>query len=248
LLAGNIVQVRPERKALSAAVSPTCCSGREQRSKTAHVGGAISFSKSRMRRDRGKKSVLRFELRGLRRALSATDHRTRSQQAARLIARLPQFSAGRRVAVYLPFDRETDTAALIAAGRRRMVRLYVPVVADRRHRLLRFYPLGGRTRRGVFGIEVPRRTALPVASRWFDLIVVPCVGIDSAGRRLGMGGGFYDRSMEFRRRRASWRGPLLVGMVFDCQCVDSVHADPWDLRLDAAATESGLNRCSQGST
>src|SRR3981189_3375171 len=43
LLAGNIVQVRLERKALSAAVSPTCCSGREQRSKTAYTGGAISF-------------------------------------------------------------------------------------------------------------------------------------------------------------------------------------------------------------
>jgi hypothetical protein len=54
MLAGNIVQVRPERKALSAAVGPTCCSGREQRSKTASAGGAIPFF---------MKTTLRKELR-----------------------------------------------------------------------------------------------------------------------------------------------------------------------------------------
>jgi 5-formyltetrahydrofolate cyclo-ligase len=201
-----------------------------------------------MSRDRGKKNALRFELRTRRRALSAADHRARSKQVSKLIARLPQFAAGRRVAVYLPFDRETDTAALIAAARRRMVRLYAPVVADRRHRILRFHALGTRTRRGAFGIPVPHRPVRPLPSRWFNLIVVPLVGVDVTGRRLGMGGGFYDRSLEFRRRRESWRGPLLVGMAFDCQRVDSVHADPWDLRLDAAATESGLTHYPQAPT
>jgi 5-formyltetrahydrofolate cyclo-ligase len=201
-----------------------------------------------MSRDRGKKNALRLELRTRRRALSAADHRARSKQVSKLIARLPQFAAGRRVAVYLPFDRETDTAALIAAARRRMVRLYAPVVADRRHRTLRFHALGTRTRRGAFGIPVPHRPARPLPSRWFNLIVVPLVGVDVTGRRLGMGGGYYDRSLEFRRRRETWRGPLLVGMAFDCQRVDSVHADPWDLRLDAAATESGLTHYPQGPT
>src|SRR6267378_1458496 len=76
LLAGNIVQVRLERKALSAAVSPTCCSG-------------------------------------------PAEHALRSDLAASAVTRLPAFKAGARVAVYLPFDRETDTAALLAAARRR---------------------------------------------------------------------------------------------------------------------------------
>ena len=71
-------------------------------------------------------------------------------------------------------------------------------------------------------------------------IVVPLVGVDPAGRRLGMGGGFYDRALEFRRRRRYWRGPHLVGFAFDCQRTDSSFAEPWDLRLDSLATESGL--------
>src|SRR5580698_9576664 len=69
MLAGNIVQVRPERKALSAAVGPTCCSGREQRSKTASAGSAIPLM---------MKASLRKQLRGERSALSEPDHRHRS--------------------------------------------------------------------------------------------------------------------------------------------------------------------------
>jgi len=188
----------------------------------------------------GQKASLRKDLRAKRRSLSAAEHRRRSRQAAKAVARLPMFKNGARVAVYLPFDRETDTAALIAAARRRGVRLFVPVISDRRHGRMRFYPLGQRTRRGVFGIAVPERMTQPLAALWFDAIVVPFVGIDTAGRRLGMGGGFYDRALAFRRRRRYWIGPRLVGLGFDCQRAAAGFADVWDLRLDALATESGL--------
>src|SRR6202000_1084974 len=108
MLAGNIVQVRPERKALSAAVGPTCCSGREQRSKTASAGSAIPFF---------MKATLRKQLRAARRALTEPDHWRRSLAAARTIMRLRFFRAGCRIALYLPFDGESDTAALMAAAR-----------------------------------------------------------------------------------------------------------------------------------
>ena len=230
MLAGSIVQVRLERKALSAAVSPTCCSGREQRSKPAHVGSAISM-----------KSTLRKLLRTKRRSLGTAENRKRSQLAAQAIMRLPGFVAGARIALYLPFDGETDTAFLIQAAQRRGVCLYVPVVSDRRHRRLRFYPLTRTTRRGTFGIFVPKRLAQPRSPRWLDLIIVPCVGIGAQGHRLGMGGGFYDRAFAFRRLRRCWHAPRLAGLVFDCQRVDSVFAESGDLRLDFLATESGLH-------
>src|SRR5580692_10677799 len=121
MLAGNIVQVRPERKALSAAVGPTCCSGREQRSKPAYAGSAIPPS---------MKDSLRKKLRAQRRSLSDSDHRQRSKAAAKAIMRLRMFSAGKRVALYLPFDRETDTAPLIRAAQQRGVRIFVPVISD----------------------------------------------------------------------------------------------------------------------
>jgi len=192
------------------------------------------------------KSTLRKQLRLARRAMDAADHARRSAMAAAAVTRMAAFKSGARVAVYLSSHRETDTAALIAAARRRAVRLYVPVVSDLRHRRLTFYPLTGPTRTGRFGIAVPRRQSRPLEPRWFDLIVVPLVGVDAQGRRLGMGGGFYDRALRFRRVRRSWNGPQLVGFGFDCQRVASVHADPWDVRLDFLATESGIHHFPKG--
>ncbi|MGA2190309.1 MAG: 5-formyltetrahydrofolate cyclo-ligase [Steroidobacteraceae bacterium] len=192
------------------------------------------------------KLQLRKELRAKRRSLTPAEHAQRSNLAASAITRMPAFKAGARVAVYLPFDHETNTAALLVAARRRGVRIFVPVVTDLRHRRISFLPLTGKTRRGVFGIAVPHRRGRPTPPRWLDLIVVPLVGIDGAGRRLGMGGGFYDRALAFRRERRRWAGPHLVGLSFDCQRVDTVFADPWDVRLDTVATESGLEYFSHG--
>jgi 5-formyltetrahydrofolate cyclo-ligase len=186
------------------------------------------------------KAALRRILRHARRALTPDDHERHSAQAARAIARLPAFRAGRPVAIYLPFDGEIATKALVSAAKRRGVRLYVPVVTDHRRRRIAFHALTGGMRTGRYGIPVPRRGAHVLGARWFALIVVPLVGIDPAGRRLGMGGGYYDRAFAFRGHRRHWRGPLLVGYAFDCQRVDSIFADPWDLAVDALATESGV--------
>lgn len=192
------------------------------------------------------KKTLRKHIRVQRRSLSAADHAIRSARAAKAVTRLPMFRAGKRIALYLPFDRETDTAALIGAARHRGVRIFVPVIVDRRHSRIRFYPLDGKTRRGVFGIAVPVSLARPLSPRWLDLVVIPLVGVDAGGRRLGMGGGFYDRALEFRRRRRRWPGPHLVGLAFDCQRTDSSFAEPWDLSLDSLATESGLQHYLKG--
>jgi 5-formyltetrahydrofolate cyclo-ligase len=192
------------------------------------------------------KSTLRQRLRIERRAIAPAEHARRSAMAAAAVKRMSSFKSGARVAIYLACHRETDTAALVLAARRRGVRLYVPVVSDLRHRRLRFHPLAGPLRSGAFGIAVPRRRGRPVECRWFDMIVLPLVGVDAHGRRLGMGGGFYDRALRFRRARRCWNGPRLVGFAFDCQRVASVHADPWDVQLDFLATESGIHRFAKG--
>jgi 5-formyltetrahydrofolate cyclo-ligase len=214
MLAGNIVQVRLERKALSAAVGPTCCSGREQRSKTASAGSAIPFS---------MKATLRKQLRAERRALSEPDHWHRSLAAARTIMRLRFFRAGKRVALYLPFDGESDTAALMAAARRRGVQVFVPVISHRRHARLRFYPLTGATVPGEYGISVPRLRLTPISPQWLDLIVIPLVGVDGEGGRLGMGVGIMIEPLRSVGQRTQVK-----------------FADAWDLRLDSLATESGV--------
>jgi 5-formyltetrahydrofolate cyclo-ligase len=190
------------------------------------------------------KATLRKQLRVERLALSEQDHWHRSLAAARAIMRLRFFRAGKRVALYLPFDGESDTAALIAAAQRRGVQVFVPVISHRRHARLRFYPLTGVTAPGEFGISVPRLRLTPILPQWLDLIVIPLVGVDAKGRRLGMGGGYYDRALAFRRRRRCWKGPHLVGLAFDCQRTKAKFADARDLRLDSLATESGVEHFS----
>ncbi len=188
------------------------------------------------------KATLRKTLRRARRDLSAAEHRHRSARAALALASLPMFAAGKRIALYLPHDHEMDTSALLRAARLRGIKVYVPVVVDARRRVMRFYPLVGELRRGAYGISIPRRLGHPIAPRWLDLIVVPVVAVDALGRRLGMGGGFYDRALSFRRYMRNGMGPHLVGLAFDLQRTRECFAEHWDLRLDYVATESGLQR------
>jgi 5-formyltetrahydrofolate cyclo-ligase len=191
------------------------------------------------------KSMLRKRLRAARFRMSPSEHQCRSRLAARNVAALPGFACGKRVALYLPFDRETDTAVLLREARRRGVRVFVPVVLDRRRGRMQFRPLSGKLKRGHFGIQIPHRTLEAVSARWLDLIVLPLVGADAQGHRLGMGAGFYDRVLAFRRLRTHPWGPRLVGLAFDAQRTREQFAEAWDIRLDALATESGLHHFSK---
>src|SRR5690625_1026762 len=67
------------------------------------------------------------------------------------------------------------------------------------------------------------------------LVVLPLVGFDAAGNRLGMGAGWYDRSFAFRRQRAA--PPWLVGAAFASQQVAALPREDWDVPLDAICTE-----------
>lgn len=79
--------------------------------------------------------------------------------------------------------------------------------------------------------------AVPLAA--LDLVLMPLVGFDAAGRRLGMGGGFYDRTLAGRGR---FRRPALVGLAHECQRVAQLPAQPWDVPLDAVITGRALWR------
>jgi 5-formyltetrahydrofolate cyclo-ligase len=68
-----------------------------------------------------------------------------------------------------------------------------------------------------------------------SLVVLPLVGFDANGQRLGMGGGWYDRSFAFRNEHPA--PPWLVGAAFATQQVDAIAAEAWDVALDAICTE-----------
>ena len=86
---------------------------------------------------------------------------------------------------------------------------------------------------GIAEPDLPASQLLP-ATR-LDIIVVPLVAFDGHGNRLGMGGGFYDRSLA----DSSGHSPLLIGYAHDLQQVNQLPARPWDKKLHAVVTESG---------
>jgi 5-formyltetrahydrofolate cyclo-ligase len=89
---------------------------------------------------------------------------------------------------------------------------------------------------GALGILEPEPGS-PVAVP--DIVLVPLIAIDACGRRLGQGGGHYDRTLAQLR---ATRRVVAVGVAWDMQRVEALPADPWDAPLDALATPSGWHR------
>ena len=95
-----------------------------------------------------------------------------------------------------------------------------------------------RNRYGIPEPDRPIRQRIRAAS--LDLIVAPLVAFDIYGNRLGMGGGFYDRTLAFLKRRGSWRKPVVVGVAYEFQKVQRLTAQPWDVPMHAIATDRAL--------
>jgi 5-formyltetrahydrofolate cyclo-ligase len=178
-----------------------------------------------------RKAAVRLPVRTLRQLLPLSQRKRAAAQAARhLASRL----RGCRVAVYLSLGEEIDTAPLIRRLRQLGCALYVPKVGARGQ--LRFTRLTGALRRNRYGIREPAVLRRP--SR-LDAIVLPLVAFDGAGRRLGMGGGYYDRLLG---RARPYRRPWRVGFAFAAQEVAAVPVEAHDVRLHAVATERGVRR------
>lgn len=187
---------------------------------------------------------LRQELRSLRRALSAREQARAANRLCRIVSAWRPFRHARRVAVYLPNDGELDPTALIRQCWNQRKRVYLPVLRPFGPQLLWFveYHPGQRLQDNRFGIPEPWPRARPAAPRQLDLVLTPLVGFDARGNRLGMGGGFYDRSFAFLNRHPRWRRPLLVGVAHAFQQVPALPAQAWDVPLAAVATDRALLR------
>ncbi len=183
---------------------------------------------------------LRRHLRFARRALTPTQQRKASQDLLRQLIHNQLFVRSRHVAFYLANDGEIDPAPLMAAARRLGKQCYLPIVggwpADRMH--FQRITHDQRWTRNRFGITEPLVNRQRQAPVWrLDLILLPLVGFDSKGNRLGMGGGFYDRTLAYRRRRTQWKGPVLLGLAHHCQKVTEIPTARWDIPLDGIVTD-----------
>ena len=118
--------------------------------------------------------------------------------------------------------------------------LYLPVVNRRPNSPLAFLPWRASLAPNRYGIMEPRWGRKLQGSQ-LDVVLVPVVGFDGRGLRLGQGGGHYDRTFAFLSRKKHSK-PLLIGLAFECQQLVRVPYDRHDVRLDAVLTEKRLYR------
>jgi 5-formyltetrahydrofolate cyclo-ligase len=183
---------------------------------------------------------LRDELRARRRALPPRARLQAADAVAAQLQLLPELSPATRVAGYWAVDGELSLHALmpaIAPGA-----YCLPCVQPDRSLLFAPWRLGEPLQANRFGIPEPD-TDLRLAPEQLDVVLVPLVGFDRRGNRLGSGAGFYDRSFAFLRGMPRPARPLLVGIGYAAQEIPRWHAADWDVPLDRIATEHELIDC-----
>ncbi|MDR2011457.1 MAG: 5-formyltetrahydrofolate cyclo-ligase [Rhodanobacter sp.] len=188
------------------------------------------------------RDLLRKVLRERRAALSAPQRAAAAQALVAQLECIPECLTDRRIAGYWAVRGELPLAALLSGLRARDQFWHLPVV-DAARKMLRFaaWRLGMPITTNRFGIPEPQvDAAQQLAPDQIDVVLLPLLGFDRRGNRLGSGGGYYDRTFAFLRDRDDVAKPLLVGVGYALQEIEALDAQPWDVRLDYIATEREL--------
>ena len=183
---------------------------------------------------------LRRQLRKARRELSPCEQRQAARGLYRQLAQHPLFRRARHIALYLPTDGEIDPRLLLKEAQRRGKITYLPVLSAWPNTKMVFQRIapGEKLMPNRFRILEPRINSARQRKVWtLDLVLLPLVGFDATGGRLGMGGGFYDRSLAYLARRQNWRKPTLLGLAHECQKVASLNQASWDVPLQGTVSD-----------
>ncbi len=186
---------------------------------------------------------LRRKIRAQRRALSPKQQQDHSLSMGRILTRSSLFSNSQRIAIYIENDGEMNVTALISRILGHGKRCYLPVLRPIRPNRLWFseYRPGDNLIHNRYGIREPNiNRRKPVPTYALDLVLMPLVAFDATGNRIGMGGGFYDRTFAYLKSRSKWRKPRLIGIAHELQKLDSVQPNIWDVPMDGVVTETQL--------
>ncbi len=187
---------------------------------------------------RAAKQTLRAELKGRRAALTSRELQVAGDAAARLVTQLPEWRQAKSVCLYASFGGELPTDALLALALLEGKRLLLPRVTDRTRLTLHEVTDLGALQPSRLGIREPKASAPAALPAEAGLILVPGLGFDGAGRRLGFGGGFYDRLLAKPPRKT-----FLLGHAHAFQLLPRLPDETHDVRVRAVVTPQGVIRC-----
>lgn len=187
-------------------------------------------------------AIIRRQKRRQRNQLSNTQQAIHQQAVIKTILRSQLLHRYHHFGIYLHNDAELHTDQLIDLLWQFNKQVYLPILHPRKQKRLFFSSYSQHTVliENRFGILQPPLNTRHRQLFSIDVIFMPLVAFDSTGTRLGMGGGFYDRSLSRRKLLAKNTRPLLIGLAHALQFHPQLRRQPWDIPLDAVITEQGM--------
>lgn len=184
------------------------------------------------------KKELRRKLRAVLVAIPPATLVERSRSAAALLFEQPEYRSAEIMMVYLALPQEADTTRIVLQAWQDGKRVLAPQVSWESHAMIpiEIRNLDTDVARTDFGLREPIR-GQPIPISLIDLVIVPGLGFDSDGNRLGRGRGFYDRFLG----RPEFKG-ITCGFAMEDQVVEAIPANPHDVRVDMLVTEVSVRR------
>ena len=182
---------------------------------------------------------LRQQMRRRRAELDETALDAAAQALCARVVELDTYRKADRVAAYFAVNGEISLHPVIEHALAQGKQVFLPNLDQK---ALRFAPYfhGQTMRSNRFRLPEPDVTDIEmIAPEELDLVLAPLVVFDAARNRIGMGGGFYDRSFAFRKDPAR-ETPVLVGVAHELQKVERIEAEAWDVRLDKIVTDAAV--------
>lgn len=188
--------------------------------------------------NKSAKATLRTELRLARQAISPEYRRDAAYALSKRVTEMDVFRRSTHIAAYAGTSEEINLSEIIEVAFNLGKKLYLPIL-----------PLDGSSRLEFasftpemhlipnrFSILEPQNPNITIKPYKLDLALLPLLGFDDKGHRLGMGKGYYDYTFE----HTTPGHPFLLGVAFECQKRDAIPVDEKDVRLSAVATEQNL--------
>jgi 5-formyltetrahydrofolate cyclo-ligase len=187
---------------------------------------------------------IRQQMRQRRRMLTLQQQKLAAEHLYKVLSTHHLFLRSDRIALYLPNDGEIDPSLLMERAWQMKKEIYLPVLHPRKTNHLWFlqYSEGDKLVNNKFGIPEPVFHPDKIIRPWLlNLVLFPLVAFDTHGGRLGMGGGFYDRTFAFSHRNHGSHGPRMIGLAHECQKTDHhLPLEMWDVKLHAIASDKHL--------
>ncbi len=186
---------------------------------------------------------IRKQTRKKRQQLTPPQRRHATQRICNHLSASPLFRNSQRIAGFIANDGEPSLEPLMQLAWSRGKTWHLPIVGlpNTHHLWFAPYSPGELLQTNRYGIAEPTTHLCQTPKPWgLELILMPLVAFDINGNRLGMGKGYYDRTLKFLRHRRHWRKPRLVGIAYEFQKFEQLPHQPWDIPLDTIVTEKAI--------